>query len=190
MEPPTLRAILLLLYGAGLRRGEALRLTVADVDLAKSLLTIRDTKFFKARLVPIGADLTRVLSDYARWRAATHPSVSDENCFFAGRHGKAIHRWTMQDAFERLRKHAGVRRTDDSGYQPRLHDFRHTFALNRLTSWYRQGADVQRLVYHLSVYLGHTRLAHTQVYLTMTPELLQQAGTRFDRYARGEDNDA
>ncbi len=190
MEPPTLRAILLLLYGAGLRRGEALRLSVADVDLAKSLLTIRDTKFFKSRLVPVGADLTTVLSDYARWRAATHPSADDGSCFFIGRHGKAIHRWTLQDAFERLREYAGVRRTDGSRYQPRLHDFRHTFAVNRLVAWYRQGADVQRLVHHLSVYLGHARLAHTQVYLTMTPELLAQAGTRFERYARGEDNDA
>ena len=69
------------------------------------------------------------------------------------------------------REHAGMRRTDGGRYQPRLHDLRHTFAVHRLTEWYRQGADVQRLVYDLSVYLGHARLAHTQVYLTMTPEL-------------------
>jgi integrase/recombinase XerD len=56
--------------------------------------------------------------------------------------------------------------------------------------WYRQGADVQRLVYHLSVYLGHARLAHTQVYLTMTPELLQQASNCFERYAHPEDHHA
>ena len=67
---------------------------------------------------------------------------------------------------------------------------RHTFAVHRLTEWYRQRADVQRLVYHLSVYLGHARLAHTQVYLTMTPELLQQAGTLFEQYARREDKHA
>ena len=72
----------------------------------------------------------------------------------------------------------------------RLHDLRHTFAVHRLTEWYRQGADVQRLVYDLSVYLGHVRLAHTQVYLTMTPELLHQANTSFERYARGEDSHA
>jgi integrase len=190
MEPPTLRALLLLLYGAGLRRGEALRLTVADVDLAKSLLTIRDTKFFKARLVPVGANLTQVLTDYAHWRAATHPPASAGDRFFVGRHGKAIHQWTLQDAFERLRDYAGVRRTDGSRHRPRLHDFRHTFAVNRLTAWYRQGADVQRLVYDLSVYLGHARLAHTQVYLTLTPELLRQAGTRFERYAHGGDDNA
>jgi integrase/recombinase XerD len=190
MEPPTLRAILLLLYGAGLRRGEALRLTVADVDLARSLLTIRDTKFFKSRLVPVGADLTKVLTDYARQRAATYPSADAGSRFFLGRHGKEIHRWTLQDAFERLREHAGLRHAEGSRRQPRLHDFRHTFAVNRLTAWYREGADVQRLVHHLSVYLGHARLAHTQVYLTLTPELLGQAGKRFERYARWEDDDA
>ena len=83
-----------------------------------------------------------------------------------------------------------MRRSDGGRFQPRLHDLRHAFAVHRLTEWYRQGADVQRLVYHLSVYLGHARLAHTQVYLTMTPELLQQAGTLFERYARGEDSHA
>ena len=67
---------------------------------------------------------------------------------------------------------------------------RHTFAVHRLTEWYRQGADVQRLLHHLSVYLGHAHLAATQVYLTMTPELLHEAGTRFERYARGEDGHA
>jgi integrase/recombinase XerD len=134
--------------------------------------------------------VTKVLSDYARWRADTPPSGEADGHFFVSRRGTAIHRWTMQDAFERLRGHAGVRRTDGGRFQPRLHDLRHTFAIHRLTDWYRQGADVQRLVYHLSVYLGHARLAHTQVYLTMTPELLRQAGTYFERYARGEDNHA
>jgi len=190
MEPVTLRAILLLLYGAGLRRGEILRLSVADVDLANSLLTIRDTKFFKSRLVPIGPNLSRVLSDYARWRTETHPLAKAESHFFVNRRGTALHHWNVQDAFERLRQYAGVQRSDGGRQQPRLHDLRHTFAVHRLTDWYRQGADAQRLVYHLSVYLGHARLAHTQVYLTMTPELLQQAGGRFERYAHPEDHHA
>src|SRR5262249_41844445 len=69
IEPPTLRALLLLLYGAGLRAREALQLSVADVDLANALLTVRDTKFFKCRLVPISQHLTGVLTEYARWRA-------------------------------------------------------------------------------------------------------------------------
>jgi integrase/recombinase XerD len=190
LEPPTLRTILFVLYGAGLRRGEALGLSVADVNLVNSILTIRDTKFFKSRLVPIGPDLTKVLSDYVRWRNDTHPSADAQSNFFIGRQGRKIHRWTLQDAFEQLREYVGVRRADGGRYQPRLHDLRHTFAVHRLTAWYRQGADVQRLIYHLSIYLGHARLSHTQVYLTMTPELLQRAGTLFEQYARREDRHA
>jgi site-specific recombinase XerD len=190
IEPSTLRAIWLLLYGAGLRLGEVLRLSVADADLPNRLLTIRDSKFFKSRLVPIGCQLTEVLSDYARWRTMTHPSASAGDHFFVNRQGKAIHKRTLEGVFQRLREYVGIRRNDAGRQQPRLHDLRHTFAVHRLTTWYRQGADVQRLVYHLSVYLGHVRLAHTQVYLTMTPELLQQAGMVFERYAREEGNHA
>src|SRR5205085_10307808 len=119
-----------------------------------------------------------------------HPPTRSESRFFVNQLGTAIHRCTLDNAFKRLREYAGVRRTDGGRYQPRLHDLRHTFAVHRLTAWYRQGADVQRLVHHLSVYLGHAHLAATQVYLTMTPELLQQAGTRFERYACGEDGHA
>ncbi len=190
IEPPTVRAIVLAAYGAGLRRQEVLDLSLADADLPNRLLTIRDTKFFKSRLVPIGLDLAKALSDYASWRAVTHPAIGVGSRFFVGRDGAAISRWTLHHAFVRLRRHAGVQRSDGGRYQPRLHDLRHTFAVHRLTAWYEQGADVQRLVYHLSVYLGHANLTETQVYLTMTPELLRRAGTRFERYTRGEDSHA
>jgi integrase/recombinase XerD len=190
VEPATLRAILLMLYGAALRRGEALRLPVADVDLANSLLTIRNTKFYKSRLVPISLDLTKVLRDYARWREAAHPSADATSTFFLNQRGQAIHKDTLENAFNRVRTYACVRRSDGARFQPRMHDLRHAAAVHRLIEWYRQGADVQRLVYHLSVYLGHTHLADTQVYLTMTPELLQQASQRFERYARKEDGHA
>lgn len=190
IESPTLRTILLLLYGAGLRQGEALRLSITDVDLTHSLLTIRDSKFFKSRLIPISSHLTEMLRDYARWRTAIHPSASVEGNFFISRQGRAILKHTMEGTFKRLREHADLRGTDGSQQQPRLHGLRHAFAVHRLTEWYRQGADVQRLVYHLSVYLGHAHLRHTQVYLTMIPDLLQQAGTLFERYARQEDHHA
>jgi integrase/recombinase XerD len=190
IEPETLRAILLLLYGAGLRAGEALNLSVADVDLPNAILTVRNTKCFKTRLVPMSRHLTGVLTEHARRRAVAHPAAGDDRRFFLGKRGGALALVALEDAFQRLREHAQVRRSDDARYQPRLHDLRHAFAVHRLTEWYRQGADVQRLVHHLSVYLGHAHLAATQVYLTLTPELLQQAGTRFERYARGEDGHA
>jgi integrase/recombinase XerD len=190
IQPDTLRAILILLYGAGLRVSEALTLSVADVDLPKALITVRDTKFFKSRLVPIGQQLAGVLTEYAHRRAASHPGNDTESPFFLGRRGNAILLQTMDKTFRRLRDRTGIRRSDGARYQPRLHDIRHSFAVHRLIQWYQQGADVQRLLYHLSVYLGHTHLRHTQIYLTMTPELLQQAGSLFERYARKEDNHA
>ena len=105
----------------------------------------------------------------------------------SSRHGPAhgSTRNTLQASFRRLCEHAGIRRDAEARYQPRLHDLRHTFAIHRLTSWYRQGADVAKLLPQLSVYLGHVNLAGTQVYLSMTPELLHEAGTRFERHAGG-----
>src|SRR5487761_1831220 len=85
--------------------------------------------------------------------------------------------------FQWLRKEAGVLRFDSARYQPRLHDFRHTFAVTRLVTWYREGKDVQRLLHFLSTYLGHCRVDETSVYLQMTRELLQEANRCFERYA-------
>jgi len=98
-----------------------------------------------------------------------------------------MNQYTIERIFQRVRKSAGIRRLDGARYQPRLHDLRHTFAVHRLTSWYRQGLDVQRLLPHLTVFLGHAHLAGTSVYLSMTPELLRAANTRFERYAKGEE---
>ena len=80
---------------------------------------------------------------------------------------------------------ANVRRKDTTESQPRLHDLRHTFAVHRLTEWYRQGANAEHLILGLSTYLGHVDLHSTQHYLTMTPELLAQANRRFERYVEG-----
>jgi hypothetical protein len=93
-------------------------------------------------------------------------------------------RHTAENVFSRLRVRAGVLRHDGGRYQPRLHDLRHAFAVHRLVSWYRQGADVQRLLPQLATYLGHVHIAATQRYLTLTPDLLREASQRFERYAR------
>jgi site-specific recombinase XerD len=183
IEPVTIRAIILVLYGAGLRLREAVNLSVTDVDLGNKVLTVRDTKFFKTRLVPIGRDLCAELTRYSnRHDAAT---VGTE-WFFTTRAGSQMSPFTIESCFQRVRERAGVSRSLDARYQPRLHDLRHTFAVHRLTRWYQQGADVSRLLHHLSVYLGHAHLANAQPYLTMTPELLALANARFEQYARGE----
>ncbi len=183
IEPVTVRAIILVLYGAGLRLREAVNLSVADVDLTNAVLTVRDTKFFKTRLVPIGRDLCAELARYSDRPGA---GTTGDRSFFTTRSGGRVNSSTVEGCFQRVRTRAEVRRSADARYQPRLHDLRHTFAVHRLTLWYRQGADVQRLLHHLSVYLGHAHLANTQPYLSMTPELLALANARFERYARGE----
>lgn len=182
MEPVTIRTLILVYYGAGLRLHEATRLTCGDVDLSEAILKIRNTKFGKTRLVPVGPQLRQVLVQYDRTRPRRRAAGSP---FFATVKGGPIGMKMLHWNFRLLRDLAGIRRTD-TRQQPRIHDLRHTFAVHRLTSWYQQGADVQRLLHHLSVYLGHTHLMCTQVYLSMTPELLREASQRFERYAGKE----
>ena len=185
LEPHTVRTLLLLLYGSGLRISEALSLNLADFDAATGVLTIRETKFYKSRFVPVGLDLVGVLRNYIeqQWPG---PRRSDATPLLGTQNSERILRQTAELVFKRLREEAGVSRSKDARFQPRLHDFRHTFAVVRLVTWYREGKNVQRLLPHLSIYLGHARLRDTQSYLTMTPELLEQASICFEQYARPE----
>jgi site-specific recombinase XerD len=156
------------------------------VDLSAAVITIRDTKFHKTRRGPIGAELNQAMAQYAAQRKEAGHSQSADAAFFVLRRGAPLSVQIVQQAFARLRTYAGVGRADGARYQPRLHDMRHCFAVCTLTSWYEQGADVQKLLPHLATYLGHVSIAATQVYLTMTPELLHAASVRFERYALPE----
>ncbi|HET9644204.1 MAG TPA: tyrosine-type recombinase/integrase, partial [Burkholderiaceae bacterium] len=100
--------------------------------------------------------------------------------------GKRISRAGAEKAFKQMRAQAVVYRDEGARYQPRLHDMRHTAAVTRLVRWYRDGADVQRLLPQLATYLGHVHITGTQHYLSMTPELLQQASVRFEQFVFGE----
>ena len=182
LEPQTFRALLLLLYGAGLRLGEALQLTHADVDLANQLLTVRKSKYFKSRLVPLDPTLGQAMAAHAARNLPPDPAGAAGHPFFANRDGTPLRQAAVRDRFRAVREAAGIPRLDGTRRQPCLHDLRHAFAQHRLTSWYRQGQDVQRLLPILSTYMGHVSLASTQVYLSMTPELLCAASSRFERY--------
>ena len=183
LQPYTCRMLILLLYAAGLRISEALSLRLTNVDLTAGVLTIRESKFYKTRLVPMSPALTGALGEYVAQRAKEHPTQLD-GALFLTRAGTPVARHTAENVFSRLRVRAGVLRHDGGRYQPRLHDLRHAFAVHRLVSWYRQGADVQRLLPQLATYLGHVHIAATQRYLTLTPELLHEASQRFERYAQ------
>lgn len=182
LEPVTIKSIIVLLYGAGLRLQEALNLTHADIDLSASLLTVRQSKFGKTRLVPVGTELNLLLAEYAARSVSAEPS----DPFFITKSGDRVKADTLQHNYRMLCEEAGVRREEEARYQPRLHDLRHSFAVHRLVAWYSQGADVQQLLPLLSVYLGHVHIRATQVYLTMTPELSQEASIRFAEYTAQE----
>jgi integrase/recombinase XerD len=182
VEDYALRALLLLLYGAGLRLGEALSLKDADADLHQAVLTIRQTKFYKTRLVPIGHDLAHILTEYRDRRDQCHPGSSGTR-FFCLRNGAPMNLPVVEGTFRRLRAAAGVHRDGGPRQQPRLHDLRHAAAVHRLLSWYRAGADLQRLLPQLATYLGHKDLSGTQRYLTLIPQLLREASRRFEHYA-------
>jgi len=183
LGPTTIRTMILLFYGSALRLREATNLTRADVDLHRSILTIRNTKFGKTRLVPVGPQLRQVLAQYER--SLPNKGQPADTPFFVTTAAEPVKPNTFEYTFRILCDYAGIRRTD-TREQPRIHDLRHTAAVHRLTFWYQRGADVQRLLHHLSVYLDHVHLRHTQVYLSMTPELLHEASKRFDSYARKE----
>lgn len=185
IEEEVFRTLLLLLYGAGLRIGEALTLTLGEVDLRQAYLRVRETKFFKSRLVPLGKDLTKLLTEYVVRRHGRHTS-STEAPLFCFHDGSPLSQSAARSAFRRLRSYAGVLRDGEARRQPRLHDLRHTAAVHRIIAWYRSGADLQELLPKLATYLGHSDLSSTQRYLTMTPELLRQASLRFEHYAIGE----
>ena len=189
LDAPTFRMLLLLLYGAGLRRTEAWQLTLADVDLSGAVLTVNNSKFYRSRLVPVGAQLAAAIEAYAALRSRHPLPQGSASSFLANRDGTPLAKRTVNGAFVGLLRVAGIDSSGSQRQSPRLHSLRHTFATNRLTAWYRQGADVQRLLPVLSTYPGHKDLTGTQVYLSMTPQLLQQASLRFERYARGGNNE-
>jgi integrase/recombinase XerD len=144
VDAVTYRTLLLLLYGAGLRIGEAVSLTMADVDLDAALLQVRESKFYRSRWVPVGADLHQVLAQHVKRRQADR--ASSDAALFVRRAGELLTRTAAENAFCRLRLQANVLRHDGARYQPRLHDLRHTAATHRLQFWYESGADVQRLL--------------------------------------------
>lgn len=187
-QAPMFRTLILLLYGSGMRISEALGLTMRDVDLVRRVITVRNAKFYKTRLVPIGPKLALELTAHADRRRRLPMPAGEDSSFFTSRTGAA---WTYQRVitlFQRVRRTACIECPPNELRPPRLHDLRHTAAVHRVLSWYRSGQDVQRLLPRLATYLGLVEISSTQRYLQMTPELLQEASQRFARYANCGDS--
>jgi integrase/recombinase XerD len=183
--PAMYRTLLLLLYGSGMRIGEALRLVLQDVDLTEQVITVRNTKFFKTRLVPIGPKLNQELGVYIERRRRLPLPHGEQSPLFTTRGRRPWHYVKVISWFQHVRRAAGISCPVGEHRPPRLHDIRHTAAVHRMIAWYRSGQDVQRLLPQLATYLGHVDIRSTQRYLQMTPDLLQAASERFAQYAMG-----
>ena len=179
----TFHVLLGLLSVTGLRVGEALRLRLDDVDLANGVLTVRGTKFGKSRLVPIHASTQDVLASYQRRRVHLLDSC-DAAHFFVTRTGHQLDGGDVRRTFYRLSRQVGLRGMNDS-HGPRLHDFRHRFAVETLLGWYRSGEDVERRLPVLSTYLGHVHVSDTYWYLSAHPALMNLAMTRLEQRWEG-----
>lgn len=177
----TFRTLLLILYCTGLRFGEALRLRVQDVDIRQQVLFVASSKG-RARWVPFGATLAAELRRYRFIRARCTQGTRADT-FLIRASGAP---WPVPQAsviVRRLFRRAGLK-PKAGRVGPRPYDFRHTFAVHRLTRWYRQGVNLQERLAWLSAYMGHQNILGTEVYLHATPELLQLAAHRFGARAR------
>ena len=180
LRAETCSAIFALLYGLGLRMGEACRLRVRDLSLADATLFIDQTKFYKSRYVAFGPKLGSRLQQFLNLRRSRQPSLGEDDPLFIARGPSHVEQSGLNNTFRALVDRLGIGGVPGQK-APRPHDLRHTFAVHRLLRWYRDGADVQSKLPVLSTFMGHIDPTSTQVYLTMTAALLQEANARFHR---------
>lgn len=168
-----------LLAVSGLRISEALALRREDVDLKVAMITIHNTKFGKSRLLPLHQSTQQALLDYASRRDAHIGEPRSPYFFVAERGGRLLPQY-VYPVFWRLSRQIGLR--DESAHDgPRLHDFRHRFAVVTLLEWYRSGQRVEALLPILSTYLGHACIRDTYWYLSACPELMEHAARRLEK---------
>lgn len=164
-SPQTMRTLVLFLYGTGATVGESVALRSSDVTLKNGTVTLRKNRHDRPRTIPICNDLCTAMRKYERWRSR-HQIRCDS--FFVKNDGKALVKSSLTSNFRKLCQTSSVCRLDCAF--PAMQDFRPTFAVHHITSWMRTGADLNRLLPALAVYMGHANLHTTQKYLFMTPE--------------------
>jgi integrase len=173
----TFSTLIGLLVVTGMRVGEAIGLDRSDFDRRKGVLTIREGKFGKSREVPLHSTARAALRRYERERdrRCLRP---DSLSFFISMAGSRLHRQNVSLTFTRVLRRAGL--LDRKPRRPRIHDLRHTFAVNTLIDWYRAGLDVETQIPLLSTYLGHVSPSSTYWYLSAVPELVGRAAERLE----------
>ena len=178
LQSATYPTLIGLLAATGMRLGEAIALEMDDVDLGRSLVTVRKGKFGKLRELPVHETTIRALRSYAMVRDRIRPN---RKCckFLVSNVGTELLQQNIGHVFARLRQSAGI--VKPGRRAPRIHDLRHTFAVKTLLDWYRADIGVERRLPWLSAYLGHVSPTTTYWYLTATPELLALASERAER---------
>jgi integrase/recombinase XerC len=184
LRPLTYRILFGLIATTGLRLSEALKLTVIDVNLQASALTVRQTKFHKSRCLPLHASTVRELRLYRQARDQRH---STEECapFFTTNDGRRLPARTVENVFRRLLQRLGWHARGDHP-SPRIHDLRHTFAVRRVQYWRESGQSIEHAMFWLCTYLGHGKISDTYWYLSGVPELMDTIGARFEKFASGD----
>jgi integrase len=177
LRAATYDTVIGLLAASGLRIGEAIKLDRSDVDWAEGVLLIRESKFGKSRLVPLHTSSMQALTAYTQLRDELQPRPQEPS-FFVSLTRKRLCYAVVSETFRQLIDNAGI--GVGAPAAPRLHDLRHTFAVNTLLGWYRTGEDVQAKIPSLSTYLGHREPSSTYWYLSAAPELLARAAARQD----------
>lgn len=183
LRAPTYTTLFGLYASTGLRTNETLRLDREDVDLVHGVLRVRQSKFGKSRCLPVHRSTQSALARYAAQRDRLCPKPNTPG-FFVSECGTRISEWSLRYTFVKLSRQIGLRSVTDAR-GPRIHDFRHRFAVNTLRNWYRAGVDVERYLPQLSTYLGHAHVTDTYWYLTATPELMQLARRQLEQALRG-----
>jgi len=180
LRSATLHTMIVLAYCVGLRIGEIVRLKLRDLRIEEGEIEILETKFFKCRRLPIKASVVAVLGGYLEQRAAAGlPTDPDAPLFCHEKGGYAF--VTAEHLLRQVIRAAGLK-PEGGRRGPRVHDLRHTFVVHRMLAWYRQGINPQSRLPYLATYLGHRDIHSTLVYLTITRELLAEAGERFRLY--------
>ena len=175
-----LRLAIVLLYTSGLRRGELVRLTLRNYHAGEQTLHIRDTKFHKSRLVPLSRQAACEINRYLRARRRL-PHAPDASLLCSCCRGLRPYTGAgLAQGLRRLFARAEVRTA--RGQLPRIHDLRHTFALEALRRWYREGVDVQSKLPALATYMGHVSIVSTQHYLALLDQSTGTIGERFTRH--------
>ena len=184
LRPRTYVTFFSLLLSTGLRLSEACRLGCGDIDLAAGILTVREGKFRKSRLVPLHGTTTLALRGYAAHRDA-YRKIPRSKSFFRTERSPALTPKAVHWAFSSLRQRLGWT-AQGRARRPRIHDMRHTFAVRRLLAWYQEDAEVDRKILALATYLGHAKPTETYWYLSAVPELMAITSQRFEHLVRSE----